>query len=93
MASNRVFGLVSTLRNRGLSGNAQQITALHSRGFQTVGTSLDGTVPAKPRRPRLSFTKVSICIFAGIFVGQLGAKKFAAFMEETELFVPDDDDD
>ena len=88
-----MLGLVKPYVNRRCQANAISSVQLNCRGYQSIGTSIIGSVPEKPRRPRLSLTKVLICVGFGVFVGQLVAKRFAAFMEETELFVPDDDDD
>lgn len=59
----------------------------------SVSTSLKDGIPAVPLRKRLSIPIVFGCIGTGLFIGQHIAKKFAAFLEEMELFVPDDDDD
>jgi len=75
--------------NKAASKTLQQQT----RPVSQVTTSIPGPIPAEPHRKRFSITKVVACIALGTYVGQFVAKSFAAFMEETELFVPDDDDD
>ena len=59
----------------------------------SVSTSIKDGIPAVPLRKRLSMPIVFGCIGTGLFIGQHIAKKLAAFLEEMELFVPDDDDD
>lgn len=63
-----------------------------ARPCSQICTTIPGPIPAEPLRRRFSFTKVGACICVGIYFGQTVAKKFAKFMEETELFVPEDDD-
>ena len=59
----------------------------------SVSTSIKDGIPTVPMRKRLSIPIVFGCIGTGLFIGQHIAKKFATFLEEMELFVPDDDDD
>ena len=59
----------------------------------SVSTSIKDAIPGVPLRKRLSVPIVFGCIGTGIFIGQHIAKRFAAFLEEMELFVPEDDDD
>lgn len=56
-------------------------------------TTIPGPIPAEPLKKKFSIPKVLLCVSAGVYVGQYAAKTFAAFLEETEMFVPDDDDD
>ena len=78
-----------------LQGNAWRSAPAFARNFhpQTVATRVDGTIPPVPLRKRLSMPVVFTCIGTGLFIGQTIAKKLAAFLEEMELFVPEDDDD
>lgn len=89
----RILSSLGPQLHKGFRLSVNTLVSLNTKNYQSVSTTIVGNVPTKPRRPRLSLTKVSICMGIGIFVGQLIAKRFAAFMEETELFVPDDDDD
>ena len=58
-----------------------------------VNTSFHGPIPPEPIRKRFSMPIVLVCITVGIVVGSYSAKSFAEFLEETDLFVPSDDDD
>ncbi|KAH3869691.1 hypothetical protein DPMN_032861 [Dreissena polymorpha] len=79
------------IRSRG-NGNAP-VLLQQLRSMSSVTTSIPGPIPAAPMRKSLSIPKVSICIFIGVFTGQHAAKRLAAFLEETEMFVPEDEDD
>ncbi len=53
-----------------------------------------GAVLDEPRREvRFGLLKVFATVFAGLSVGAWVSQKMAAFLEENELFVPEDDDD
>lgn len=56
-------------------------------------TTIGGIIPPEPLRKRFSIPTVLLCMGTGIFVGQYAAKKLATFLEETEMFIPEDDDD
>ena len=92
MATRMLFNLAPQL-SKGFRASANRSAIQNAKNYQSVSTTIPGSVPVNPRRPKLSLTKTSIFMGLGIFIGQLMAKRFAAFMEETELFVPDDDDD
>ncbi len=57
-------------------------------------TRESGAVLEEPRREvRLGLLKVFLTVFAGLSIGAWVSQKMAAFLEENELFVPEDDDD
>jgi len=48
----------------------------------------------EPKRPpRFGILKVLLTVMSGISIGGYISKKTAQFLEENELFVPEDDDD
>ena len=47
----------------------------------------------KPEVQRLGIVKVFACAIPGIYIGATVAREGAAFLEENDIFVPDDDDD
>ena len=75
------------LRPRGV----QRLRHLPSR---TVVTTESGSILPKPSRA-YKFGPVLLAIWAPPFLycGAMMAKHFAAWMEEMNIFVPDDDDD
>ncbi len=57
-------------------------------------TSESGAIMEEPRRPiRFGLLKTFVTVFTGLSIGAWISQKMAAFLEENELFVPEDDDD
>ena len=88
-------GLTGTVFRKCFRANSHKAALIISRNYQPrfVNTRLKDAVPGVPTRKRLSMVKVFSCIGLGMFIGQSIAKRLAALLEETELFVPEDDDD
>ena len=73
-------------RLKGLINHGALIKRLNS-------TAVDG-VPAKPvYYHSFGIPKVLIISAPFIYIGAFSAKSFAAYLEDFDLFVPDDDDD
>lgn len=60
---------------------------------RTAITSAQGEILSEPVRIRFGIPKVLAAAVPGIFVGATLAKNGAAWLEENEIFIPDDDDD
>ncbi|XP_077866191.1 essential MCU regulator, mitochondrial-like [Saccoglossus kowalevskii] len=56
-------------------------------------TTPTGALHAKPIKTTLGLTKAFIVIVPFMYVGATMSKEGAAFLEENDIFVPDDDDD
>jgi hypothetical protein len=57
-------------------------------------TSTTGAILEEPKRePRFGLLKMFFTVMAGLSIGAWVSQKMAAFLEENELFVPEDDDD
>ena len=57
-------------------------------------TTETGAVLDEPRKEvRFGLLKVFATVCAGLSIGAWVSQKMAAFLEENELFVPEDDDD
>lgn len=56
-------------------------------------TTSTGALLEEPRRNRFALLKIFAVILPGITIGSNAARKGAEFLEATELFVPDEDDD
>ena len=57
-------------------------------------TTESGAVKSEPRKEvRFGLVKVFATVFTGLSIGAWVSQKMAAFLEENELFVPEDDDD
>ena len=62
---------------------------LNCRLFDFAGAYLD-----EPKRDtRFGLLKVFLTVITGLSIGAWVSQKMAAFLEENELFVPEDDDD
>ena len=63
-------------------------------GSRNVTTLANGGILDEPfRYQRFGLLKVILTMGTGLSIGALISKNFAAFLEENELFVPEDDDD
>jgi len=60
---------------------------------RTAVTSADGKILSEPFKIRLGLLKIFVVAIPGILLGATIAKNGAAWLEENEIFIPDDDDD
>jgi len=56
-------------------------------------TTASGMILAEPPKNRFAFLKITTAVLVGMTIGSNAARKGAEFLEATELFVPDEDDD
>ena len=52
-----------------------------------------GGILSEPKKQPFGFIPVLMTFFPFLYIGATIGKEFAAWMEENEIFVPDDDDD
>ena len=52
-----------------------------------------GAILPKPDRVPWGMAKVSVVVFLSVYIGGTISKNGAAFLEEHDIFVPDEDDD
>ena len=52
-----------------------------------------GAILPKPTQTSMSGIKLSLMVFPFMYAGATLSKSGAAFLEENDIFVPDDDDD
>lgn len=60
---------------------------------RNVVTTCKGEILSMPEKTRFGLVKVFAVSVPGILVGATLAKNGAAWLEENEIFIPDDDDD
>ncbi|GFR82965.1 chromosome 22 open reading frame 32 [Elysia marginata] len=68
----------------------------NSNGLQPIRlitTSDTGAVLQRPQQVRFGLIKVALTVTPFLLGGATISREFAAWLEEHELFVPDDDDD
>ena len=73
------------------SNLTQNVTKIPSRNTQVFRDT--GAVCEKPDHVRLGIFKVLVVVCPFVFIGATISKNGAAFLEENDIFVPDDDDD
>ncbi|CAI8044663.1 Essential MCU regulator, mitochondrial [Geodia barretti] len=80
---------------RGLLLRPGGLGALRAVPRRTAVTTESGSILSRPERPYRSAGAVMVAIWAPPFIygGAMIAKFFASWMEEMNIFVPDDDDD
>ena len=80
---------------RGLLLRPGGVIALRVVPRRTVVTTESGSILPRPYRPYKNYGLVVLAIWAPPFIygGAMVAKFFASWMEEMNIFVPDDDDD
>ncbi len=73
-------------------GNVQRL--FHP--YRACTSTVTGAIVPKPPRPIggwMGVVKVGVIATPFIYAGAMAAAQFAAFLEESDIFVPDDDDD
>ncbi|KAG5832443.1 essential MCU regulator, mitochondrial-like [Anguilla rostrata] len=78
---------VSTL-NTGTKCPAARLTLYRN----TVSTA-SGGIPPQPVKTSFGLFRMTVVTVPFLYVGTLISKNFAAYLEEHDIFVPDDDDD
>ncbi|GFN78192.1 chromosome 22 open reading frame 32 [Plakobranchus ocellatus] len=61
--------------------------------IRKITTSETGAVLERPQQVRFGLIKVALTVTPFLLCGATISREFAAWLEEHELFVPDDDDD
>ena len=80
---------------RGLLLRPSAVHTLRAVPKRTVVTTETGSILPKPHRPYKNVGAAMVTVWAPPFIycGAMVAKYFASWMEEMNIFVPDDDDD
>ena len=80
---------------RGLLLRPGSLQRLRQAPVRTAVTTESGSILPKPYRPYKNIGPILVAVWAPPFIycGAMVAKVFAAWMEEMNIFVPDDDDD
>lgn len=63
------------------------------RRIHTATHYRSGALKPKPMEMTFAFGRVVFTVVPGLFIGAAISKNVANFLEENDLFVPDDDDD
>lgn len=88
-------GVIVQTARKVLASNA---TTFSPAKYQTtmvrrLVTSSRGEILAQPEKVSFGTVKILLAAVPGILVGATAAKNGAAWLEENEIFIPDDDDD
>lgn len=68
---------------------------LHSRHSfvrHSSTRSISGAVLSKPEKTRFGLTKVTLIVVPFLYVGGIISREGAAWLEENDIFSPEDDD-
>lgn len=91
MASN-IFRLCSNLKTPILStARTQNTTQIIQK--RTLTCKETGAFLPEPEVTKFSMIKILAMVFPFLYAGATVAKECAAFLEDNDIFVPDDDDD
>ena len=92
MALSRLSRLqLGALRNVLCSNSAVQ-RAPYLNSVRTVVYSESGAILERPERVSFGLVKVLVVVGVSVFIGGTISKNGAEFLEEHDLFVPDEDD-
>ncbi|OWF39375.1 Essential MCU regulator, mitochondrial [Mizuhopecten yessoensis] len=91
MASKFARLILSTVRSPLLTPKGA--TPIKTISKRNVVCSESGSVLPEPHVDRLGVLKVLVVVMPFLYMGATIGKEGAAFMEENDIFVPDDDDD
>jgi len=93
MAATAMFRIARKTSQHVLS-NVSKITTLNiTNQCRTLVTKESGAVLPKPQQVSFGLVKVAITVTPFLYTGAQMSRSFAEWLEENELFVPDDDDD
>lgn len=83
------------LTNRNPSGKQDNLITVTQRRFtkKSGWEYKSGALKPKPEESRLAPLLVICAVIPGLFIGAQISKSVANFLEENDLFVPDDDDE
>lgn len=70
-----------------------EVLRLGSPGQRCATSTPTGAYLGEPQSTPLGFVKLILTVLPGLYVGAAISKTCAAFLEENDIFVPDDDDD
>jgi len=85
---------INSLRQIAARSLSPQLKRLHtSRSLGEVFTATDAVMPQPQRTSALGVIGVTVASGVGIYAGGVMSMHMAAWLEENELFTPQDDDD
>ncbi|PIK44401.1 hypothetical protein BSL78_18725 [Apostichopus japonicus] len=90
MATSRILAL-STLRRSFLAQKSTLKAQQQSLRWET--TSSVGSIKQQPPQVKLGLLKAFVVVVPFLYIGATISKEGAAFLEENDIFVPEDDDD
>lgn len=61
--------------------------------FRNAVTTETGAVLPNPKKVPFGLLRVLLTVLPGLYLGATISKEAAAFLEENDIFVPEDDDD
>ncbi|CAL1526362.1 unnamed protein product [Lymnaea stagnalis] len=92
MAANNIR-VVASQAHRLLLDPSRLLTTKFMQPVRTLVKNESGAILSRPQQVRFGLIKIAITITPFLLGGATLSREFAAWLEEHELFVPDDDDD
>ncbi|CAG5128167.1 unnamed protein product [Candidula unifasciata] len=93
MAASGLLRVVGSRSHRSLLTPNMISTLKPNIGVRYITRSENGAILPKPPQVRFGLIKVALTVTPFLLGGATISREFAAWLEEHELFVPDDDDD
>ena len=84
----KLSSLSRQILSRSISQNVAKVPSRNTQVFTEAG----GVCP-KPEKVKFGLAKVLLVVCPFVYIGATISKNGAAFLEENDIFVPDDDDD
>jgi len=81
-------------KSQNVLSNLTKINSINiANQSRNIVTKESGAVLPKPQQVSMGLVKVTLTVTPFLYTGAQISQHFAAWLEENELFVPDDDDD
>ncbi|XP_005110438.1 essential MCU regulator, mitochondrial [Aplysia californica] len=93
MAASSALRLISSKSQPLILSSTKLANISKAIQLRSITTQDTGAVLAKPTQVRFGIFKVCLTVTPFLLGGATISREFAAWLEEHELFVPDDDDD
>ena len=75
------------------AGNRNFLLNINQMSIRNRVTTNTGAFLPKPKKTPFGILRVMLTVLPGLYLGATISKEGAAFLEENDIFVPDEDDD
>ncbi|GIZ01850.1 essential MCU regulator, mitochondrial [Caerostris extrusa] len=78
---------------KNVTSDYQALKTMSEVPVRCIVTTETGAVLPKPAKMQFGLLRVLLTVLPGLYLGATISKEGAAFLEENDIFVPDEDDD